>query len=370
MRDIGELPTEQREALLLSELGDLSHSAVAGVLGCEVARVKSLVFRARSALIARREARLMPCEEIREQLANLRGGALRRTDLRLHLEECPGCRAYRDAVKRQRALLAAALPIAPGSGLELSVLAAAGVGAGGAATGGAVAGGAVAAGAGAALSGAGSMLLSKLALVALLAGGGVAAGTVLVDDPGGRPSPTPAGPHQRAGAGDREHASAQIGRAGHAPVVRLPAAAGPPATGRVRDPLSAPRKGNGPGRAGEEPHPLATSPGRSLGAERGRKLGHRKRATRQAATPPAGAPHGPTARGRGPVEKPAGSVPVKRGPPETKAPVLTEPPRGPNPKSVAKPKPAAPTPKAQRGAPAPAAPPVELPVDKEKAPKP
>ena len=370
LRDIGELPTDQREALLLSELGDLSHSAVAGVLGCEVARVKSLVFRARSALIARREARLMPCEEIREQLANLRGGALRRTELRLHLEECPGCRAYRDEVKRQRALLAAALPTAPGSGLELSVLAAAGVGAGGAATGGAVAGGAAAAGAGAALSGAGSMLLSKLALVGLLAGGGVAAGTVLVDDPGGRPSPTPAGPHQRAGAGDREHLAAQIERAGHAPVVRLPAAAGPPATGRVRDPLSAPRKGNGPGRAGEEPHPLATSPGRSLGAERGRKLGHRKRATRQAATPPAGAPHGPTARGRGPVEKPAGSVPVKRGPPETKAPVLTEPPRGPNPKSVPKPKPAAPTPKAQGGASAPAAPPVELPVGKEKAPKP
>ena len=76
------------------------------------------------------------------------------------------------------------------------------------------------------------------------------------------------------------------------------------------------------------------------------------------------------ARGRGPVEKLAGSVPVKRGPPETKAPVLTEPPRGPNPRSVAKPKPAAPTPKAQRVAPAPAAPPVELPVDKEKAPKP
>ena len=82
------------------------------------------------------------------------------------------------------------------------MLAAAGVGAGGAATGGAVAGGAAAAGAGAALSGAGSMLLSKLALVALLAGGGVAAGTVLVDDQGGRPSPTPAGPHQRAGAED------------------------------------------------------------------------------------------------------------------------------------------------------------------------
>ena len=150
--------------------------------------MKSLVLRARSALIARREARLMPCEEIREQLANLRGGALRRTDLRLHLEGCPGCRTYRDEVKRQRAAGSRA-PTAPGSGLELSVLAAAGVGAGGAAAGGAAAGGVAAAGAGAALSGAGSMLLSKLALAGLLAGGGVAAEPSWSTTPAGAPCP-------------------------------------------------------------------------------------------------------------------------------------------------------------------------------------
>src|ERR671915_712528 len=57
LADVRELPDEQRAALLLTELGDLSHTEVAGVLGCEVSRVKGLVFRARSALIARREAR-------------------------------------------------------------------------------------------------------------------------------------------------------------------------------------------------------------------------------------------------------------------------------------------------------------------------
>ena len=85
LADVRELPDEPRAALLLTELGDLSHAEVAGVLGCEVRRVKALVFRARSQLIARREAREAPCERIREQLANLRGGSLRRTELRLGL---------------------------------------------------------------------------------------------------------------------------------------------------------------------------------------------------------------------------------------------------------------------------------------------
>src|SRR5918999_1837579 len=137
LADVRELPDEQRAALLLTELGDLSHAEVGGVRGCEASRVKGFVFRVRSALISRREARETPCESIREQLANLRGGSLRRSELRLHLRECPGCRAYRENVKEQRRMLAAALPVAPTLGLKSSVLAAVGLGggsAGGAAT--------------------------------------------------------------------------------------------------------------------------------------------------------------------------------------------------------------------------------------------
>ncbi|MGH2781836.1 MAG: sigma-70 family RNA polymerase sigma factor, partial [Thermoleophilaceae bacterium] len=122
--DLGDLPEEQRAALLLTELGDLSHADAAAVLGCEVPRVKALVFRARSALIARRDARETPCEQIREQLANLRGGSLRRNELRLHLRDCPGCRSYREQIREQRRMLAVALPVAPTLGLESSVLAA------------------------------------------------------------------------------------------------------------------------------------------------------------------------------------------------------------------------------------------------------
>ena len=90
LEDILELPDDQRAALLLSQGGALSHAEVADVLGCETAQVKGLVFRARTALIQRREARETPCAAIREQLASLRGGALRRTELRHHLRDCPG----------------------------------------------------------------------------------------------------------------------------------------------------------------------------------------------------------------------------------------------------------------------------------------
>src|SRR4051794_40955699 len=38
LADLRDLPPEQREALLLAEVGDLPHSDIAGVLGCEVPR--------------------------------------------------------------------------------------------------------------------------------------------------------------------------------------------------------------------------------------------------------------------------------------------------------------------------------------------
>ena len=92
LADLRELPDEQREALLLAEAGGLPQADIAAILGCEVGRVKGLVYRARSGLLARREARELACEDVREQLANLRGGALRRNELRLHLRDCAGCR--------------------------------------------------------------------------------------------------------------------------------------------------------------------------------------------------------------------------------------------------------------------------------------
>jgi len=118
--DIGRLPEDQRGALVLAELGDLSHVEIADAIGCAPAKVKALVFQARTTLIAEREARCTPCDEIRSELEVAKGGALRRGLLRRHLTHCQPCRAYRLAVSR-RGGLASTLPLAPTAGLKSAV---------------------------------------------------------------------------------------------------------------------------------------------------------------------------------------------------------------------------------------------------------
>jgi RNA polymerase sigma factor (sigma-70 family) len=161
LADVSRLPEDQRAALVLAELGAVSHDEIATVLGVRRDKVKALVFQARSSLAASRKARETPCAEIREQIANLSGGALRRTTLHRHLRECPGCRAFRDEVALQRKTLAVALPVAPTLGLKEAALGAA-FGSGGAG------------GGGVALSG-GSALAAKALVAVALVGGGTTA---------------------------------------------------------------------------------------------------------------------------------------------------------------------------------------------------
>ena len=199
--DMRELPEEQREALVLFEVADLSQAEVARVIGVEPMKVKALVFQARSALIEKREARAIPCAEIREQLATATGGALRRGPLRRHLKVCDGCSEFRDQVRAQRSALALVLPVVPTVGLKEGVLAAVGFGGGaggaGIASGGAAGGamGAAALGGSTAATGGGGVFAAiagvggvKLAVAAALTGstlvgGGIAMQTT-VDDAG------------------------------------------------------------------------------------------------------------------------------------------------------------------------------------------
>ena len=145
---IGRLPEDQRSALLLAELDDLSHQAIATIVECPVSKVKALIYQARSALIADRDARNTPCQDIREQLSVARGGELRRGPLRRHLKLCAGCRDFQLAVGAQRQSLTAVLPVLPTAGLAAAILghgaahAAGAASVGGAGVGGAGAGGA------------------------------------------------------------------------------------------------------------------------------------------------------------------------------------------------------------------------------------
>jgi RNA polymerase sigma factor (sigma-70 family) len=176
--DVTRLPDDQREALVLSEVGDLSHGEISQIIGCEVSKVKSLVFQARTALVDRRIARETPCEEIREQLATLRGGALRRSHLRHHLDACPGCTEYREEIRRQRAMLALALPVVPSAALKAKVFGGIGGGLGIGGGSAAVGGGTAVATSTSGFSLAGSGVLAKVAVVAAVAAGGAGTATL------------------------------------------------------------------------------------------------------------------------------------------------------------------------------------------------
>ena len=216
LRDLAELPEDQRAALVLSEIGDLGHDEIARVLDVEKDKVKALVFQARSSLPQSREARDTSCEEIREMLATLSGGSLRRTTLRRHVKSCAGCAAFEADVKRQRRAMAAVLPVVPTIGLKENALAAAfGQSAAGGA---AVAGGAAAvtagsAAGGSALAGGGaSALVAKVLVVATVAGGGAAGVNAVTSD------------GERAGT-SRSTPASETGRPAGGPAAPVPAAA-------------------------------------------------------------------------------------------------------------------------------------------------
>ncbi len=299
LSDLRELPDEQRAALLLAEAADLSHAEVAGVLGCEVERVKALVFRARSGLIERREARETPCADIREQLANLRGGSLRRSELRHHLRHCPGCSEYRQHVRRQREMFAAVLPVVPTLGLKSSVLSAAGLGGaggggaavaggGGAAT---AAGGTAAGGGGLALGGSlGSAAMAKVAVVTALAGGGLVAGEAAVErvvgsDTAEPPAAAPAAVREAGGETPPAPGASERGSQGALRGERRSAERSHGRRGAERRAARSRGVGNAGAKAKREPSgkgggrklgQLKQSPAESGGRGQGKALGHDK----------------------------------------------------------------------------------------------
>jgi RNA polymerase sigma factor (sigma-70 family) len=205
--DLHQLPEDQRAALLLSSLGDLSGDEIAAVVGCRPQKVKALVFQARTSLMNERDARNTDCELVREQLATLRGGALLRGPLRRHVRSCEGCRAFRDATRKQREALALLLPVVPTAGLKAATMSAAlggSAAAGTAAT--ATTGGGVLAG----LAATGKAGAAKVLVVAAVAGGTVGAGVAevkhLTTD-----SKQPAAPAERHNGQTKVHKTSTAG---------------------------------------------------------------------------------------------------------------------------------------------------------------
>jgi RNA polymerase sigma factor (sigma-70 family) len=175
--DLARLPDDQRAALVLAELGDLAHEDIAVALGVRKDKVKALIFQARETLGGWRQAREVSCRDIQEQLATLRGSALRRAELRRHVALCAGCAAFESEVARQRTAMALLLPVVPGVALKHSVLSAAGASS---AAGAAGAAGAGAGATGVAASAGATGLTAKALVVTALAIGAGGAGTIAV----------------------------------------------------------------------------------------------------------------------------------------------------------------------------------------------
>jgi hypothetical protein len=198
------------------------------------------------------------------------------------------------------------------------VLAAAGIGGGGAA--------AASIGGGGALGLAGSSLVAKIALVGVMAGGGITAEKLLVEDPGAPAQRPAAAQEPRDGAGDG------VERARERKPVPAATRERPPA---VRAGETKPDKASNGASSRGAPAAGVAAPRRGAGGGRGGELGHEKQARVKERGKPAEPPRGERAQGRGRVVKPALPGPVKRGPAELPAPAAPKPHPAPGPKAVA-----------------------------------
>jgi len=278
--DVQELPETQRTALLLREIDALSYEQIGEAMETTVPSVKSLLVRARVSLAEAAEARLLSCDDVREELGEVAEG-LRRTSppVRRHLRTCERCAAFRKQLRTTNRALAAIFPVAPLLLLKKGLLAhlgtTASAGAGTAASTAAV--GAAAAG-GASAMGAGISTITTKAAAGLAAAAIVTAGAVEVD-------------HVRQTRADREAATA----AAPAPVAQAPA---PAATAAA------------PAAPAPAPAAPAAAPAAAERAEDGEREARAERASARDEERSAEEEAAPAAGAKAPAPAEAGAVPA------------------------------------------------------------
>src|SRR5690349_9119409 len=112
--DVQDLPETQKTALLLREIDALSYEQIAEAMETTVPSVKSLLVRARVSLAEAAEARLLSCEEVREELGEVAEGLRRSTaPVRRHVRGCDRCQLFRKQLRQTNRALAAVLPVGP-----------------------------------------------------------------------------------------------------------------------------------------------------------------------------------------------------------------------------------------------------------------
>jgi RNA polymerase sigma factor (sigma-70 family) len=173
--DVQELPETQRTALLLREIDALSYEQIAEAMETTVPSVKSLLVRARVSLAEASEARLLTCEEVREELGQVAEG-LRGTTapVRRHVRGCERCAAFRKQLRQTNRQLALVFPVGPLLFLKKTLLAQLGTTAAASGSTAAASGGAAAASAAA-----GGALQAGMTTIATKAAAGLAAAALV-----------------------------------------------------------------------------------------------------------------------------------------------------------------------------------------------
>jgi RNA polymerase sigma factor (sigma-70 family) len=284
LRDLDVLPPAQRSALVMRELGGLSHQAIGEALQERPEAVKQLIYAARQSLAEFDIGRDMPCAAVRRRLSDGDGRRLRARPVRAHLRSCQGCQAFRRALvvrPRQLAALAPLPPLLAGHGVLGAIL---GSGSGGGAsgpllmTGGSVVVGPVGASAGVAfkavLAGAVGLTLGSMALMPRLDATTrvSASGPAVVTAGAGRATPSVAVEHRRPAAPKRrpaartapttaEPARPSAPSTAAAPEVRSPRTPAPPETATPPSaPVPAPAVQSPASRPAAVPPPPAPEP--------------------------------------------------------------------------------------------------------------
>lgn len=274
--DLEQLPERQRAALVMREMSGLGFEQIGESFSTSAAVARQTVYEARLSLRQMEEGREMRCDSVTRALSDADGRVVRRRDIRAHLRECEGCRAFRDGIEERRGEFAAIapLPLALSAGLLQGAL---GAGKAGAAAAGVAGGGAVA---------------KSAATVAVVAAIGVTAA-----DRGGLVDvPVP-------GTGEAPERSATP-RGGSA--------------GEKATPARAVRSG---GAAAGEESPSAKSAGGKDGEDEGigRPEGHPARGEAAGSSPPVAAAQAQTGHGKR-QGRPEGLPPASRRGQETAAP--------------------------------------------------
>jgi len=175
LNDLYELPDRHRGALLMRELGGLSHDEIASNLGTSVGAAKQSILEARRGLQEFAAGRALVCDEVTRRVSDGDRRTLRGRQIRAHLRICEPCSTFAASIEGRRRTLRAYTPMlaAPAAVGGLAHV----VGAGGTTATGVTAGGATASGTTATGVTAGGATASGASASAVTGGGLAGAGT-------------------------------------------------------------------------------------------------------------------------------------------------------------------------------------------------